>query len=111
LAKLDGRTKESHLVRETRAELTAYVGGNPTTVQRALIEQLAQIKLRLAVMDRKFVNTRAQTDLDSRMYLAWANTYSRMLVRLGVRVPESHTVDNSLADYLDAKRAAREAAD
>jgi hypothetical protein len=47
-----------------------------------MIEQAVQIKLRLAVMDRKFVDSGAQTDLDSRTYLAWANCYSRVLCKL-----------------------------
>jgi hypothetical protein len=51
LAKLDQRTKDARLIRETRA---VHVGGNPSVTQRALIEQLVQIKLRLAVMDRNF---------------------------------------------------------
>jgi hypothetical protein len=84
LAKLDQRTKEARLIRETRAELLAHVGGNPSVTQRALIEQLVQIKLRLAVMDRKFCQTGAQTDHDSRTYLAWANTYARSLRQLGM---------------------------
>src|SRR5215472_7849796 len=75
LAKLDQRTKEARLIRETRAELLAHVGGNPSATQRALIEQLVQIRLRIALMDRKFAESGAQTDHDSRTYLAWANSY------------------------------------
>jgi hypothetical protein len=84
LAKLDGRTKEARLIRETRAELLAHVGGSPSATQRALIEALVQIKLRLALMDRRFVQTGEQTDHDSRTYLAWVNTYGRMVNRLGL---------------------------
>jgi hypothetical protein len=106
LAKLDGRTKESRLVRETRAELLRHVGPNPSVVQRALIEQLEQIKLRLAVMDRKFIKTGAQTDLDSRTYLAWANTYGRLLERLGVKEPSPalQEATSTLADHITARR-------
>jgi hypothetical protein len=103
LAKLDGRTKESHLVHETRAELLAHVGANPSVVQRALIEQLVQIKLRLAVMDRKFCETGAQTDLDSRTYLAWANTYGRMLHRLGLQPSRQPTIHEVLASRAAAR--------
>jgi hypothetical protein len=84
LAKLDQRTKEARLIREARAELLVHVGGKPSATQRALIEQLLQIKLRLAVMDRKFAKTGAQTDHDSRTYLAWANSYARLLRQLGL---------------------------
>jgi hypothetical protein len=97
LAKLDQRTKEARLIRETRAELLAHVGAKPSATQRALIEQLAQIKLRLAVMDRKFAETGAQTDHDSRTYLAWANSYARLLRQLGSLPKERGP---ALAEYL-----------
>jgi hypothetical protein len=54
LAKRDGRTREARLMRETRAELAAHVGGRPTAVQSALIERAAQLSLRIAAMDRRF---------------------------------------------------------
>jgi hypothetical protein len=97
--KLDGRTREAILIKETRAELLAHVGGHPSATQRALIEQLVQIKLRLAVMDRKFAATGStMTDHDSRTYLAWANSYSRLLRLLGL---EGHQASqHSIRDVL-----------
>src|ERR1700692_1333734 len=74
LAKLDQRTKEARLVRETHAALIAHVGGKPSAVQSELIGQAVQIRLRLAVMDKRFAETGAQTDDDSRTYLAWSNS-------------------------------------
>jgi hypothetical protein len=103
LAKLDQRTKEARFVRETRDELLVHVGGRPSATQRALIEQLVQIRLRLAVMDRRFAETGAQTDHDSRTYLAWANSYARLLRQLGFAAPKEHA--QSLTDYLAAKAA------
>jgi len=85
LAKLDQRTREARLLRETRAELVRHVGGSPSVTQRALIDQLVQIKLRLAVMDRRFAETGAQTDHDSRVYLAWSNSFGRLLAQLGLQ--------------------------
>jgi hypothetical protein len=87
LTKLDGRTREARLMRETRAELTAHVGGAPSTVQSCLIEQLVQLRLRIATMDRKFAATGEMTAHDSRTYLAWANSYSRLLARIGIKGP------------------------
>ena len=43
LAKLDQRTKEARLMRETRAELAAHVGGKPSAVQAAMIERACQL--------------------------------------------------------------------
>ena len=101
LAKLDQRTREARLIREARAGLLAHVGGNPSVTQGALIEQLVQIRLRLAVMDRKFAETGAQTDHDSRTYLAWANSYARLLRQLGFTGPKKHAP--TLADYLTSR--------
>jgi len=84
LAKLDGRTREARLMRDARTELTAHLGGTPSATQRALIEQAAQLRLRLATMDRQFVETGAMTEHSSRTYLAWSNSYSRLLRQLGL---------------------------
>ena len=83
LAKLDQRTKEARLIRETCAELVAHVGGRPTAVQSALIERACQLTLRI-VANWKFAETGAQTDHDSRTYLAWSNSLTRTLTQLGV---------------------------
>jgi hypothetical protein len=99
--KLDQRTKEARLIRETRAELMAHVGGNPSATQRALIEALVQIKLRLALLDRQLAQTGVQTEHDSRTYLAHANTYGRMLGRLGITDRQEAPLQTpALADYL-----------
>jgi hypothetical protein len=85
LAKMDQRTKEARLMRETRAELTAHVGGKPSATQRALIEQAVQLRLRIATMDRRFATSIEMTQHDSRTYLAWSNSYSRLLRQLGLK--------------------------
>jgi hypothetical protein len=38
-AKLDQRTKQARLMRETHSELVRHVGGAPTAVQAAMIER------------------------------------------------------------------------
>jgi hypothetical protein len=85
LAKLDGRRREARLMSEARAELTAHVGGAPSATQRALIEQCAQLRLRLACMDRRFAEAGTFTEHDSKTYLAWSNSYSRTLRQLGMK--------------------------
>jgi hypothetical protein len=69
-------------MRDVRAELTAHVGGRPTATQAVLIEQAAQLGLRIATLDRQFAETGAMTEHDCRTYLAWANSYSRLMGRL-----------------------------
>jgi hypothetical protein len=104
LAKVDGRTREARLMRETRAELTAHVGGKPSATQRALIEQLVQLRLRIATMDRRFAETGETTAHDSRTYLAWANSYSRLLRQLGLKGAAERPP--TLAEVIAAGRAA-----
>ena len=101
LAKLDQRTKEARLMRETRAALVAHVGGKPSAVQSAMIERACQLTLRIVAMDRKFAETGEQTDHDSRTYLAWSNSLTRTLRQLGLK--GAATEPPSLADYLAAR--------
>jgi hypothetical protein len=104
ISKIDQRTREARLIRETREELVRHVGGRPSATQAAMIEQLVQLKLRLAVMDRKFNKAGDMTEHDSRTYLAWANTYARNLARLGMRGTAEARPD--LAAYLASRDAA-----
>ena len=101
LAKIDGRTREARLMQTTRAELVAHVGGKPSATQRALIEQACQLALRIATMDRKFAETGEQTEHDSRVYLAWANTFSRLLRQLGLAAAPARVP--TLQEYLAEK--------
>lgn len=101
LSKIDQRTREWRLMCETRAELSTHVGGKPNAVQAAIIEQLVQLKLRLAVMDRSFSESGNQTPHDSRTYLAWSNSYGRLLRQLGVQ-PAAQKPE-SLAEYLASR--------
>src|SRR4029077_8360806 len=41
-----------------------------------MIERACQLTLRIVAMDRKFAETGAQTDHDSRTYLPWSNSLS-----------------------------------
>ena len=87
LAKLDGRTQEGRLIRDTRSALVAHVGGQPSTTQAMLIERAVQLTLRIAAMDRKFAESGQQTEHDSRTYLAWSACLSRALRDLGLKGP------------------------
>ena len=84
LTKRDGRTREARLMRDTRAALTTHVGGNPSITQRMLIDRAVQLTIRIATMDRKFAETEVQTEHDSRTYLAWVGSLTRLLRDLGL---------------------------
>jgi hypothetical protein len=103
LAKMDGRTKEARLVRETRANLIAHLGGNPSATQRQLVERVVQLTLRVAAMDRKFAETGAHTLHDTNQYLAWSNSLERALRHLGLNPVAPKPKD--LAAYIESRAA------
>lgn len=84
LAKIDGRTREAALMRRTREALVAHVGNCPTATQRVMIDQAVQLTIRIAAMDRKYAETGEQTDFDSRTYLAWTGSLTRLMRTLGL---------------------------
>ncbi len=84
LAKLDGRTRESRLVKSLRAELTEHVGGKPSTTQRLLIDQACQLQLRLAMMDKDTDANHEMTERNQVQYLAWSGSLVRLLRQLGL---------------------------
>jgi hypothetical protein len=98
LSKLDGRTKESRLMRGTREALAAHTGGKPTIVQQTLIERACQLQIRIAMMDRQFAETGEQTEHDSRTYLAWSNSLVRTLRQLGLTAGAHRDPFEALAD-------------
>jgi hypothetical protein len=103
LGNFDGRTVEGRLFTAFREELTNHCGGNPNIVQRALIERVSWVRLRLALMDEK-LTTQHFTELDSRTYLSWANTLTRLLRQLDAdyAAPQACAVP-ALGNYLSAK--------
>ena len=105
LAKIDGRTREARLLKACIRELTAHVGGKPSAVQSAVIGQLAQLRLRIEVMGRRMAEdgNGEMTLHDQKAYLAWHNSYTRGLHRLGVKAAAPEKA-RSLSDYLAAGR-------
>jgi hypothetical protein len=99
LAKVDGRTKEANLMRSVRDELTLHVGGKPSAVQRALIERAVWLSLRLAQLDRKIASGRDFTQIDSNTHLAWNNSLTRTLARLGIE-PQANGSRQSLDEII-----------
>ena len=55
LAGLDWRTREAKVLVAAREELTAYVGGSPNNVQKALIERAARLTLYIELMDAQAI--------------------------------------------------------
>lgn len=104
LAKLDGRTREARLLKSLRAELVQHVGGSPSPTQRLLIDQAVQLQLRLALMDADGSQIGEMTERNSRQYLAWANSLSRLLRQIGLKGQGQPRA--TLRDHLAAKASA-----
>src|SRR4051812_2719172 len=93
LKKCDGRTREAWLVKRMRADLVAHVGGAPSIVGSALIDQVCQVALRLAEMDRRFADGDVQ---NMRFYIEASSHLARLLGDLGVKpaTASSQTITN-----------------
>lgn len=97
IAKLDGRTRESILMRRVRAELTAHCGGRPTCTERLLIERCVVLSLKCAQIDEMILRGDPLTQHDATHALAWNNALRRALTALG---QGKTTQGPTLADHL-----------
>jgi hypothetical protein len=84
LANLDKRSWYGRLIRQVRQDLTDHIGGNPTPVQRMLIERASMLQLRVAMLDQKIIDGEILTVMDNNQYLAWSNSLVRTLAQLGL---------------------------
>lgn len=103
LAKINGSTREARILKGVRADLTAHVGGKPSATQRVLIDRAAMLTLRIAMMDAKSGDG-TLSERDSREYLAWTNTLTRLMRQLGMQGAAERP--KSLAEHLASKAAA-----
>jgi hypothetical protein len=97
LASIDGRSRESVMLRKLRADLVAHVGGNPSATQRAVIERACMLSLHLHLLDEKILKE-GMSEHDSRSYLAWSNALARTMTRLGMKGTAEKPP--SLSDYI-----------
>ncbi len=104
---MDGRTRESRLLRDIRKDLIAHCGGSPSTTQRVLIDRAARLTLQVALMDEKQADG-GLTERDGTQYLAWTNTLTRLMRQLGLKGAAERP--KSLAEIHAARAAAQTAA-
>lgn len=107
LAALDGRTHEGKLFNEFRADLFEHVGPNATMTQRALIDRACWVHLKCCLMDQE-IAAGTLSEIDAKMYLAWANTERRILGQLGLDPPPRDTYRGPTLADLRAQAAERE---
>ena len=73
-------------MRRVREELTAHLGGKVSPVQSVLITRAAWLSLYIDRIDREAIKAGgAMKEHLSRQYLAWNNTLTRTLARLGLQ--------------------------
>lgn len=112
LALIDGRSREAQYMKARRAELVAHVGGQPSAVQRQMIERAVRLSLALELLDERLTHGEAFTTHDHNHYLAWSNALTRTLARLGLESASSRppTLAEQLAEDTRRRRAAEAAA-
>jgi hypothetical protein len=89
--KLDGRSSEAKYLRLVRKQLTGHVGGHPSAVQVAIIDRLAWLSLHMAKIDARTLVNGEMSDNARREYLAWSNSYSRLIRQLGMEGQDDKT--------------------
>jgi len=109
LAKVDGRTKEARLMQAVRADLIAHLGGSPSAVQNRLIDRAALLSLHIELFDRRALESGGPlTERDSRSYLAYSNSLTRLLARLGIKgaKPAPPTIADVAAEIMASRESA-----
>jgi hypothetical protein len=86
--KLDPRTNETRWFKTYRAELTEYVGGNPTVVQQVLIERAAWLRVRLLAIDTKASFGKSAPSLSK--YTVLSSTLARLVSQLAPATAQSN---------------------
>jgi hypothetical protein len=85
LVRMDWESPEGRLIVAAREALIAHVGGNPTVVERVLIERSARLQLFIEQMDARALRAGEMSDRDMRQYLSWVSALRRCLRELGVK--------------------------
>lgn len=88
-ALLDKRSAPALFLKRQREALTKQVG-KPTPAETVLIERCCFLLLRLAQLDAKLASD-TLTARDNNYYLAWSNTLTRALARLGLKAAPQKT--------------------
>ena len=84
IVRVDRRTREGKLLEQTRAQLTAQVGGEPNFSQRAAIELAAFLTVEVARLSAR-IAAGTSTAADLRAYLALTNALTRATRSLGAK--------------------------
>ena len=105
MTEIDGRSAEGRFCRHLEAELTAHVGGNPTIVQKLLIDRMIKIRLQLDLLDDRLKRGEWNPH-DSRTYGGLIHALRLTGRELGLK--SAAAKPPSLADHLARRAAERE---
>jgi hypothetical protein len=101
LVRVDGRTSAGLIVKRLRDDLIKHIGGNPSVVQRVMIERCCFLQLRISLLDIKITSGHTWTENDNNSYLSWTANLVRIMSRLGVE-PKRSTPRPSLNAILES---------
>jgi hypothetical protein len=100
IVRIDRRTREGKLLEQTRAQLTAAIGGNPTYLQATAIERSAFLTVEVAKLNAMMAAGTATIEV-LRAYLSLTNALARATKSLGVKSePEQPARRKTLAEAL-----------
>jgi hypothetical protein len=95
LIRTDQRTREMRLWKRMRAEFTKQLG-DPTAVEKVLVDRAATLAVYLAVADREAIEDGGEmSEYARKAYLAYNNSLVRTLKALGLKTEHR---DAALAD-------------
>lgn len=81
---LNAHSRDYKVLVKARRDLAASIGTELTPVQALLVEQAAQLRLRLVQADNQVVAGQPMTAVESKHYCALSNAMTRVLLRLGL---------------------------
>lgn len=107
--RVDGRTREAKLLKQTKADLLQLLGRAPDPLESALIAQIARLTLQIALLDEKFASGQA-SNYDQGVYLSWTRALAALNARFAKLLQTASgprkTGRQSLGDKLRAAAAA-----
>ena len=111
IADIDGRSETGRYARHLSADLTAHVGGNPSVLEKLLIDRIVRTSIILSLLDKKFSDG-GWTDIDARTYSALVTKQKTIAAQLGMRAaapppapaPPMPTLEELLAAAREERR-------
>jgi hypothetical protein len=82
IAGLDGRSCAYRYYKKCRDDFLSYVGGEPTAIQRELVEQAAWMKVRIGMLNKRLAEDSGARLVPADSDLAYINVLGRLLMYL-----------------------------